>query len=358
MSNPFGETGQQRFVEIMAGRRRGLGPMLLRAAASVAGGAYASVIRARNFAYSHRLACVHKLAKPVISVGNLSAGGTGKTVLVTEIARWLLAAGRQPAILMRGYKGENSAVGSDEAAMLHRALPGVAVIANPDRVVAGRKLLAGDKPPDVFILDDGFQHRRLHRDLDVVALDATCDLAGPLGRVLPRGLMREPRSSLRRADVIVLTRVDQATAPELEHFRSFVATTAPGASVAACRHAAAGLRLGDADRPVAELADRRYVAFCGLGNPDAFRRTLATLPGECVEFVAFADHHAYAAADLSALAELARGNRADVLVTTQKDAVKLAAAPPDPPIYAVRIELAWTEGEQLLRERVAALVRQ
>lgn len=389
MSDPIAKSLQLRFIEVMGGRGRRLRHRLARAAAACASVGYGLAIRLRNRAYAIGLLASHSLPRPVISIGNVSAGGTGKTVLAIEVARWLLAAGRRPAVLLRGYKGEQSSGGSDEAEMLCQSLPGVAVVANPDRLAAARALLAGTNSPDVFVLDDGFQHRRVRRDLDIVTIDATMDLAGPLGRMLPRGLLREPTASLARADAIVLTRVDQVSPPELDRLTRHLAAVAPRAPVFSCRHAATGLRLlvqqpvdgfspakpriADPGEhlPLAELSARKYLAFCGIGNPAAFSRTLGGLPGEpgrCVEFVAFDDHHAYSSGEIAQLIRRAKAAGAEVLVTTQKDAVKLAAPTaeggcatgngnaPGMPIYAVQIELAWETGPEPLRGRVLGLV--
>jgi tetraacyldisaccharide 4'-kinase len=357
-------TRRQRFIETMAGSpggATGASAAVMRGAAWSASGAYRLAIRARNWAYDHRLLAVRKLDRPVISVGNLSAGGTGKTVLAVEIARWIVQAKRRPAVLLRGYRSGSSPVGSDEGALMRELLGDVPVIANPDRYAAGRGLLASANPPDVFVLDDGFQHRRLHRDLDVVAIDATAGLTGPLARLLPRGLLREPVESLRRADCFVLTRVDQADPAAVRNLQEMLADIAPGKPVVRCRHAAVSLRRDGRDLPLESLVNRRYVAFCGLGNPAAFARTVEELPGCCAEFVAFDDHHAYSPADAAALIERVRRCNGDLLVTTRKDLVKLGVGgfPSDPPIYAVNIELEWLDGSagQPIAGRVLDLVR-
>jgi tetraacyldisaccharide 4'-kinase len=334
----------------------------LRGIAWAASGPYRLAIRGRNWAYDRGLLSVRKLDRPVISVGNLSAGGTGKTVLAVEIARWIVQAKRRPAVLLRGYGSSGSPVGSDEAALMRELLGDVPVVANPDRYAAGRALLDSANPPDAFILDDGFQHRKLHRDLDIVAIDAAAGLTGPLARLLPRGLLREPVESLRRADCFVLTRVDQASPEAAESLRELLAKIAPGKPIVRCRHAAVSLRRDARDVPLESLTNRRYVAFCGLGNPAAFARTLEKLPGCCAEFVAFDDHHAYSAADAATLAKRARQCNADLLVTTRKDLVKLEVSgfPADPPIYAVNIELEWLDDPagQPLAGRVLDLLKE
>ncbi|MCG3178352.1 MAG: Tetraacyldisaccharide 4'-kinase [Phycisphaerae bacterium] len=349
---------QQRFVDLMSGQRTGVGACLLRGLAGAGACGYRGIIGLRNAGYRVHLLPARRLGRPVVSVGNITVGGTGKTVLVAEVARWLIDAGCRPAVLMRGYKGNDSPVGSDEAALLRRQFPGVAVEADPDRVAGGRRLLAADAPPDCFILDDGFQHRRLHRDLDVVALDATFDLGGPLARMLPRGLLREPVKSIGRADAVVITRADQAPPEMLERLADLVRRVAPSLPIAQCRHAPTGVDMDGQSQPLATLAGRRYLAFCGIGNPAAFAATVKRLPGECVDFVAFDDHHAYADDELNALAARAARVGADLLLTTTKDRVKITAAPM--PLAALQVGIAWIGDGESLREavlRVAGAVK-
>jgi tetraacyldisaccharide 4'-kinase len=351
---------QQRYVEVMAGLGRGPCAAALRAAAAVAGAAYGGIIRGRNLLYDAGWKKSRRLTRPVVSVGNLSAGGTGKTVLVTQIARWLAEAGRRPAVLIRGYKGNSAAIGSDEAAMLRQSLPGVPVEADPDRLAAGNRLLAGPTPPDLFVLDDGFQHRRLARDLDLVALDATMGLAGPLARMLPRGLLREPISSLRRAHFAVITRADQVPIDALDRLAERIASVAPHLPILRCRHAPTSLLVAGQPRPVSDLQGVPYLAFCGIGNPEAFRRTAAGLPGLCVDFVAFDDHHAYSQADLAALDSRVRQAGAKALLTTAKDRVKLDSLASALPIWTVAVEVEWLPpaAGAPLRDAVLALVKE
>lgn len=367
MADVTERSSQQRWIELLAGRGGGFGAAVVRAAAAGGSVVYRAVVACRNAGYDAGLLPARKLARPVISVGNLSAGGTGKTVLAEAIARWILDAGRRPAILLRGYRGRRlaadspSAVLSDEAAMLGELLgDDVAVEPDPDRHAAAGRLLAGPRPPDAFILDDGFQHRRVARDLDIVAVDATAGLAGPLARLLPRGLLREPVRSLARADAVVLTRADQAGDDAIERTRRIIVSAAPGVAVLRSRHAAAGLRVrtpaGDRSVPLSELGARKYLAFCGIGNPEAFGRTLADLPGECVGLVAFDDHHAYTAAEVAALAGRARAAGAQALVTTRKDLVKLSADWSELPVLAVTVELAWLDDPAELKGRILELL--
>jgi tetraacyldisaccharide 4'-kinase len=223
------------------------------------------------------------------------------------------------------------------------------VEADPDRLAGGRRLLAQPNPPDVFILDDGFQHRRLARDLNIVVLDATLDPADPLFRLLPRGLLREPAAAIRRADWVVITRADQAANVAVERLRRLVHDLDEKLPIATCRHAPVGLACGDSGLALDDLAGRDYLAFCGIGNPAAFRATLNTLPGQCVDFVSFDDHHAYTPAEIEAVARRAVSAGAELLLTTAKDLVKLSDAWTRLPIWALRVSIEWMDaaGERL-----------
>lgn len=350
------------FLDTMSGRRRGLGASLARGLASVAAHGYRCAIESRNHRFDTGRTPAARLDRPVISVGNITMGGTGKTVIIAELARWLAQASppQRVAVLTRGYKGHDSPVGADEAAMLRRQVPGLRVAADPDRHAAGSRLLARPDPPDVFLLDDGFQHRRLHRDLDIVALDATFDPEGPLGRLLPRGVLREPIDSIRRAGFVVITRADQALPDQLERIVARVQRVDAKLPIAICRHEPTALYTSAGPRPLDDLRDVRYLAFCGIGNPDAFARTLAALPGQCREWVRFDDHRAYSQADLDDLSRRAATMGAHVLLTTAKDFVKLALLTSSAPVWALDVGLAWlpdASAGDLLRRAVLQAAR-
>ncbi len=291
--------------------------------------AYGAAVRARNRRFD-RPESVARAPLPVVSVGNLAAGGTGKTPLVAWIARRLLAAGCRPAVVTRGFggrAGKGPLVLSDgggprtawdecgdEPYLLARALPGVAVVVGSDRV-AGAAAAAGIGA-DVAVLDDGFQHRRIARDLDLVLLDARSPLGN--GRLLPVGPLREPPSSLARASALVATRAGGGDAAAvLEVARRH----APGVPVFLGSHRFAGFV--DA-RGVETGKPGRAVAFCGVGDPVPF---LAEIESEGVLVAAarvFPDHHPYSPRELRGLARLAARHGA-VLLTTEKDLVRLPA---------------------------------
>ena len=275
--------------------------------------AYRPLIAARNAAYDRGLARVQRATVPVVSVGNIALGGTGKTPLVAWVVDRLRAHGHRPAVVMRGYGGDG--VANDEARML-----GGAVVCDPDRVRgAGQAVAEG---ATCVVLDDGFQHRRLHRDLDLVLIDATRPWGG--GAVLPLGMLRESLAGLRRADAIIVTRSDQVESRALAAIDERLAKC--GRPLVHARHTPVALTPlgGGAARPPTALAGQPVVLASGLGNPEGFERTARGLDWQVREHARFPDHHHYTASEASGLAALAAGHGA-TLVVTAKDAVKLAA---------------------------------
>jgi tetraacyldisaccharide 4'-kinase len=293
-----------------------------------------------------------RLPRPVISVGNLTTGGTGKTPVVRWLAERLRGAGKSVAVLSRGYKARPGELG-DEQRMLVELLsrpgePPVIVRADPSRVRAGGDVLQRHPEVSAFLLDDGFQHRKLARDFDLVLINAPEPFG--FGRVLPRGMLREPLAAgLRRAGAFLITRTDRVATADLEDVRETLRRHNPAAPVFESVHALTGFRVADADaRPLEPdaLGDSRWFAFCGIGNPGSFVRQLEETGGTRVGHRVFADHHAYTHADVRALQAAAGEAKADVLVTTEKDWVKLAGIPAaherNIPIWRADVEIVFS----------------
>ncbi|QDU68949.1 tetraacyldisaccharide 4'-kinase [Engelhardtia mirabilis] len=350
------DRGRRRPEELLA--RRGGSVELLRVPAALFG----AVSGARSRLYDLRLLPISRLDVPVVCVGNLTAGGTGKTPLVIWLARWFAARGWRPGVLSRGYGsqaldrslGAASTPGAprgDEARLLARTLPGVPMVQNADRVAGGRELERAGV--DVILMDDGFQHRRLHRERDIVLVDATRPWGLPpaggeaVRALLPRGLLRESPSALARADAIVVTRCDQVEQERLRALVAELAEFAPGVPLVTSSHRVTGLRDGAGGFwPLSRLAGRQVDLVSAIGNPDAFEQTIERLGARVREHRRFVDHHAYTAADLIGL------GAADKLdpeappvpvVTTSKDAVKLETLLPG--ALAVEIEFEPQSGE-------------
>lgn len=343
------------FLHLIRGQARGPLASISRAGLSAASVLYGLGIALRNTSYARGWSSIAHAAIPIISIGNITLGGTGKTPMVEYVARWGRERGLRVAILSRGYGGSEGL--NDEGRVLDENLPDVPHLQDRDRTALAR-VAVEELESELLVLDDGFQHRRLGRDLDIVLLDAL-DPFG-LGRMFPRGLLREPVSSLQRAGVVVLSRGDLVSEADRQTIRSRAEHAAGPLAWAVARHAPLGLKVdGGADEPLAALGDRPVAAFCGIGNPEGFRRTLEGLGTRVVGFRAFPDHHAYSAGDVADLNGWARGLGAELALTTQKDLVKLRTSSLGPvPLRALRIGLEVLEGEETLRDALATIIRE
>jgi tetraacyldisaccharide 4'-kinase len=272
--------------------------------------------------------------------------------MVEWLARWYRGRGVRVCIISRGY-GQEGAI-NDEGLVLEENLPDVPHLQDPDRVrLAG--VAVEELETELILLDDGFQHRRLARDLDIVLLDAL-DPFG-LGRLFPRGLLREPVGSLRRADAVVLSRADLVPDERRREVLGEVRRKAGAVPFLEARHAPRDLVDGEgASSPLDGLSGARVAAFCGLGNPEGFRRTIAGLCGEVVDFRRFPDHHPYSAGDVDDLARWADGLGVNLVLTTQKDLVKLRTSTLGrAPLRALRIGLELSGSLGPLEARLEAL---
>lgn len=344
---------------------RGLGVVLFRLVLSVLALLYGLGVRLRNIFYDTGLLRTHQLSGFVISVGNLSVGGTGKTPVVMHLAKMLAAKGKKVAVLTRGYaregqepfrvvKANDSAreVG-DEPLLMARTLDPIAVVVGKDRVQSGTWAIQ-NLGADTLLLDDGFQHRKLKKDVEIVLLDAT----HPFGnrRLLPRGILREPASSLHRADGVLLTKIEQCEITNSEsELEERLRRLHPRAAIARIAYVPGPLkRLGKEEAlAVSELAGKAVAAFSGLASPASFRRTLEGLNARIVLEKRFPDHHYYTDDEVRRLVEEARKAGAWGLVTTEKDAVRIPRMESAIPIWVLSIEIEIRTGgdalEPLLR---------
>jgi tetraacyldisaccharide 4'-kinase len=296
----------------------------------------------------------------VISVGNVSAGGTGKTPFVELLIRYLLDRKRRVAVLTRGYgrHGDSAIVlkGSasgtltfrdtgDEPLQIARRFPDVPVMIDARRVRSARRAVA-EEGADVLVMDDGFQHRSLHRDLDIVLIDDS--VPAWTRRMLPSGMLREQLSGLKRADVVVHTRGNNSE-PRIPD--------AAGVGVDARMQIMAGrvysLRNGES----VLLDGRRVCTFCGIGNPGSFRDTVVTLGGQITDALVFPDHHPYDTNDIDGIVRTYRNSSADWIVTTEKDAIRLEGTSLsrkllEVPVCVVTIEAVLVEGGDSVMKEV------
>lgn len=351
---------------------------------------YTAIVSLRNTCYTRGIFQARRLPCTVISVGNIVVGGTGKTPAVIAIAKQLQADGVRVAILLRGYKRQSrekitivtdgekrfctAAESGDEADMMARLLPGIPIIVGRHRYAAGQLAITRFKS-EVLLLDDGFQHRQLHRDVDIVTIDATRPF--DTGQLLPVGTLREPVTALRRADMLLLTRTDsigrrdipvrspapigrrdipvptpETSKPGRALLREELSKLAPNIPILESVHRPTHLyRLhasGDLEQlPLNWLSGKRLLAVCGIGNPNAFVTTLNHYAPETVEPLAFPDHHAYTEADCQRIQRKMTQTGAICIVTTQKDEQKLARFADKLPIAVLAVTLVITDGELL-----------
>ncbi len=339
---------------LVSGRRGGVKASLLRAGLRMLETPYAAAVRVRNWRYDTARAKTHRVSVPVVSVGNITLGGTGKTPAVEWLARWFTEHGVRVALVSRGY-GSQDGQPNDEALELAQKLPEVPHVLDPDRVRGARRAVE-EFGCQLILLDDGFQHRRLARDFDLVLIDAL----EPFGfeHVFPRGTLREPLQGWSRASAFLLTRAEQLDDAGRAEVRRRALAIAPRALWLEATYTPRALRAYDgAEQPLATLAGESVAAFCGIGNPDSFRRALTTCGFEVLAFREFADHDAYPESETQALARWADAMGVAALLCTHKDLVKVGPRwPGKTPLLALASRLEISEGQQQLEAALAPLV--
>jgi tetraacyldisaccharide 4'-kinase len=351
---------RDRFVSaVLHGEDRGIGATLLRSLVlAPLAVLHQAGLEAFLLPYRAGTRKRYRLPAPVIAIGNLSSGGTGKTPMAERVAAHLQACGMRVALVSRGHGGSGEAgrtprivsdgtrlllgpdAAGDEPVLLASRLPGVPVVVGRDRRASGR--LAMERfTPDVVLLDDALQYWQLHRDLDIVLLDAARPFDN--GYVLPRGLLREAPRRLARAGIVVLTRADRVAPAALAENIAGVRRLAPGASIFTAAHAPVGwtedVEAGDSHLPLDALAGKSALVFSGIADGAAFVEAVRALGLRVVHARDFGDHHSYTAEDVAALRSAAEG--CDVVVATEKDLVKVRARWPTggPSLMALRIEM-------------------
>ncbi len=329
---------------------------------SAAAGLLGGVLAVRNFLYDRKLLPETKPGVPVISVGNIHMGGTGKTPIVLAIARHLASKGRNPAVLIRGYGG--NAGGShvvhgtdqpeqmgDEAVMLSRMLTGITVVRGANRMQSWA--LAAGKGADCAILDDGLQHRHMARNLEIVVLDCLRPLPW---RLVPSGKLRENISALKRADLVILSRADQSCFTD--EIRSLITGKFPGLDICTARTRLTGLLNIDNSTTLepGHVKGKRVLAFSGTGNPESFHRSVQTMEAESVTFLDFPDHCAYSNTEYELLNRVSDDLRPEMLLCTRKDAVKLMPGSINRhPIFSLETKTVFEPGDCL--DRVLGIFR-
>ena len=314
------------YRRIVSGQDQRPGIGILRVVLGSVAWVYGLVMRGRNRLYTVGILHSGKATVPVISIGNITTGGTGKTPLVIWLCNYLQNKGLHCSILTRGYKTAPDQI-TDEPALLARACLDTDVIVNPNRLAGARKATSAYHA-QVLVLDDGFQHRRLKRNLDIVAVDATCPFG--YGRVLPAGLLREPKGGLSRADAVIITRFDQVDAEKMRQLEQEIQQIAPNIPIAKAIHKHTGaVTFQNEKLNLDELRSKKIFAFCGIGNPNAFFRCLEQNGLSLTDTQIFDDHHAYTQEEMRQIFEQARSCGAEMILCTQKDWVKSALLSPE-----------------------------
>ena len=335
-------------------------------------GLYGWFLSRRNRRFDTGGTTVTKVSCPVFSIGNLTVGGTGKTPMVAWLTDALLRSGRRPAIVSRGYGGHwtksrrepgvvsdgqgirmGSGEAGDEPVMLAQQNPEAIVVVARRRAEGARLAIEG-LGADAVILDDGFQHRFLARNLDLVMLDARAPFGN--GFLLPAGPLREPPESLARADVVVLNHAEDVA--DLSDLEGRVRELAPEALVCHAGYTVLGLRRPDGESlPSEELRGKRVMIFSGLANPGGFRRTIESCGAEVVAERLFPDHYDYRGGEVREVREQFRKVSAELLVTSAKDAARLTRfLEGDPPVLALEIELEIGSGREELLGSVREVI--
>lgn len=337
---------------------------------------YGIITRTRNFCYETGLFKQSKLPCTVMSIGNIVVGGSGKTPAVASIAKLLQKSGYKVAILLRGYGRRSSektlivsdgevclrsrVESGDEAYLLAQQLNDIPIIVGKNRFITG-KIAYDQFNCDIILLDDGYQHRKLARDMDILTIDATQPYG--TGSLLPIGTLREPISSLKRTDIILLTRVDVSNTP-IEELKYEIQQRIKNTPILESIHQPTSLyEIGNYNGsdnkpytiPLTDLQGKRILAVCGIGNPDAFKITLQHFNPEFIELLTFPDHHSYTDSDINKIIQYSKQVNAEWVVTTQKDEDKLSALAQHIPVVVLAIELVITHGKETLLKELQAI---
>ncbi len=313
---------------------------------------YIAAMAVRNRLYDWKWKQVHSSSLKVISVGNLSVGGTGKSPTVAWLARWFRERDKRVAILSRGY-GKLDDGRNDEALELELKLPDVPHLQNPDRV-ASAILAADELDMEVLILDDGFQHRKLSRDLDIVLIDATDSAAARWP--LPAGLQRERMSSLKRAGFAIITRADAVSEEQVDKLTNQIAKFISRDRIALATHKPQSLLQYPSTRlDLERLRGARVLAFCGIGNPQAFFESLRRLGAQLIDQREWPDHHAYSREDVHWLMNWHAEQSDAILVCTVKDWVKIQELG-SRTLLALEIDLQFLSGQPQLESQLDSCV--
>jgi len=314
------------FYNIITGKSSPVFGFLIRPILAFLSFLFLIAVKARYFFYKIGIFRSVKLKKPVISVGNITWGGTGKTPLVESILNRFLNDGKRLALLTRGY-------GEDEDKVISQNIPGVSVLRGKRRLVNALKAQE-DSSLDIFLMDDGFQHFRIKRDANIVTINATDPIGS--GFLIPAGILREPLDSLKRADMVVITKSDLVDKERLSSIKSLIRGVASGIDIFEAIHEPVCFYTVSGDKePIDFLNGKRACAISGLADNDSFFVTLKRLNVSVVSRLSYMDHHKYLGTDMDKIKEVVKNNNVDVIVTTEKDWIKLKSIIKPPSLNGV-----------------------
>jgi tetraacyldisaccharide 4'-kinase len=343
---------REYYLSIILGQQKGWIAGFLRGLLRGVSWIYGGIVMGLRWAYKHNILKSYDLGRPVISVGNMTWGGVGKTPLVQRLAQECLNFGKNPVVLMRGYmpRGKSSRT-SDEAQFLSESFGGkVPVIADKDRVQGALKVPT-NYGHDIFILDDGFQHWRVRRDLEIVVIDAMNPFGN--GAVIPRGTLREPLAALKNADVCVISKADLG-ARHVEGIRKTLARFCPQAVIIEAVHQPCGSYDLRTHREVELPAGRPLILVSAIGSPEGFEQTVKKLSCDVKDHIVFPDHHAYGPKDIQGILKVVDREGAAGIVTTAKDSVKLREflhfIPESVDVVVLKIGIKFLQGEEVLSD--------
>ena len=348
---------KEYYLSILSGQQRGIIAAIVKSTLSAFTLPYLAVLNTRNTLYKKGIVRSSRLPVKVISIGNITTGGTGKTPLVEFSVKYIIESGRKVAVLSRGYGGDNSSqegdgMVNDECLTLIENLQDIPVLAGRDRVKSGEKAI-NDFGVDCVVLDDGFQHLRLKRDLDVVVIDALNPFGGE--NLIPRGSLREPLQNLERADLFIISHCDQGNEQTIRSIYKKLDQINHSASVCESIHRPVHFDT-IADGSILELEwlkGKRVYALSAIGNPESFSNTLKGLGADLIKHRVFQDHHVYTEEEIEDVISAAQLLGADAIVVTQKDIVKIRKMNiKNANILSLRIEIEITRGVDLYKAAI------
>lgn len=338
---------------------------------------YRGIVGVRNSLYDTGILKIRKLACKVISVGNITVGGTGKTPMVIMLANLFKENGYTPVVLSRGYKGRkkdpvnivsngeyilmSSEEAGDEPALIAKEVINVPVLSGKRRQITG-KYAIDHFGADILILDDAFQHRALSRDIDIVLMDRQRPFGN--GFTIPRGSLREPTTALRRADIIVLTGTEEnddiARRSDFISLHHAINQSLSDKKIFSAYRKPRDLIKGRVRTvfPIEYLQDKKIVAFAGIAEPEYFRKTILSVGGDVVRFIAFPDHYLYESQDILEIRDALRESAADIILTTEKDGTKLIGFPEFlDNIFILRIDMEIVSLQEEFKSLVMEMVQ-